>query len=55
MQSKLEKIASFIQDGVDPAMFQKELDTLLGTELEERDPIAEESWELGYRNQGNDE
>lgn len=55
MESKLAKIADRMKAGVDPEAFQKELDALLGTEFEERDAVAEESWELAYRNQGSDE
>lgn len=55
VQTQLDQIAAKMKRGMDPALFQKELDVLLGTELEDRDAIAEESWEDSYRNQGNDE
>jgi hypothetical protein len=46
---RLAEIAKLIKAGAAPKKFEKELDRLLGTELEERDEEAEEKWEAEYR------
>lgn len=48
--SRLNEIAEAIKAGAKPEKFQKELDKLLGTEMEERDPTEEAHWEEDYRN-----
>ncbi len=49
MKNRLEQIAAAIEGGASPDDFRLELDQLLGTEMEERDPIAEATWEDDYR------
>ena len=50
IQTRLDEIAAAIKDGANPSKFQKEMDRLLDTEMEERDPVAEATWEETYRN-----
>lgn len=49
VQKRLEEIARLVKAGASPRKFEKEIDRLLGTEMEERDPDAEERWEKSYR------
>lgn len=49
VKERLEEIARLIKAGASPKKFEKEMDQLLGTELEDRDPDAEERWENSYR------
>lgn len=49
----LQLIAKFNQ-GVPSDYFKLALDRILGTSLDETDPIADESWELKYRNEEDD-
>jgi len=50
VRKRLDEIGRLIKAGAKPSTFEKELNRLLGTELEERDPDAEERWENLYRN-----
>jgi hypothetical protein len=47
--ARLAEIAESIKKGTDPETFQAELDSLLGTKMEERDPQLEAAWEDGYQ------
>lgn len=49
VKKRLDEIAKLIRGGANPKKFEKEIDRLLGTELEERDEEAEEKWENEYR------
>jgi hypothetical protein len=49
-QERLAEIAAEIKKGANPRKFDKEIDQLLGTEMEERDPLVEAHWEESYRN-----
>lgn len=53
VKDRLEEIAAAIRAGAPAARFQKEMDRLLGTEMEERDAFAEAAWEDAYRNRGS--
>jgi hypothetical protein len=46
---RLAEIAKLIKAGASPKKFEKEIDRLLGTEMEERDEEAEAKWENDYR------
>lgn len=46
---RLAEIAKLIKAGASPKKFEKEIDKLLGTEMEERDEEAEAKWENDYR------
>lgn len=50
VKARLDEIAKAIAAGADPKQFDKEMDSLLGTEMEERDHETEERWEDSYRN-----
>lgn len=45
---RLLDIATAIKNGQDPDSFQLELDQLLETEMEDRDPVAEAAWQADY-------
>jgi hypothetical protein len=47
--ARLDEIAALIKKGADPESFQKEIDKLLGTTMEDRDEQLEVAWEDGYR------
>jgi len=47
--ARLDEIAALIKEGADPESFQKEIDRLLGTTMEERDEQLEAAWEDGYQ------
>ncbi len=47
--TRLEEIAALIKKGADPESFQKEMDSLLGTTMEDRDEATEVAWEDRYR------
>jgi hypothetical protein len=47
---RLDEIAAAIRGGQPAARFQKEMDRLLGTEMEDRDTALETAWEESYRN-----
>ncbi len=49
VKKRLEEIAAAIKAGANPKKFDKEMDALLGTEMEERDRDVEERWENAYR------
>jgi hypothetical protein len=49
VRERLDEIARAIKRGDDPAKFEKELNRLLGTEMEERDQEAEALFEDDYR------
>ncbi len=49
VKKRLDEIARAIAGGADPSKFEKEMDALLGTEMEERDHEAEATWEDSYR------
>lgn len=49
-QERLKQIAAEIKAGASPRSFDKEIDKILGTEMEERDPLVEAHWEESYRN-----
>ena len=49
-QERLAEIAKLIKAGAPARSFDKEIDKLLGTEMEERDPLVEAHWEESYRN-----
>jgi hypothetical protein len=49
VKKRLDEIAWAIQAGANPAKFEKELNKLLGTEMEERDEEAEAAFEESYR------
>lgn len=49
VKQRLAEIAAAIKAGASPKKFEKEIDRLIGTELEERDPDVEERWEKSYR------
>jgi hypothetical protein len=46
---RLSEIAEMIRQGADPEAFKEELDDLLGTEMADRDPVADATWEEVYR------
>lgn len=48
--TRLDEIASAIKGGAKAETFRAEMDRLLGTEMESRDPEAEAHWEETYRN-----
>lgn len=52
-KSLLQEIADAISAGKSAAHFTKAMDTLLGTEMEERDRDREAAWEQGYRNRNS--
>lgn len=47
--ARLEEIAALMKGGASPETFQAELDSLLDTKMEERDPQVEAAWEDGYQ------
>jgi hypothetical protein len=47
--ARLDEIAALIKKGADPERFQEEIDQLLGTTMEDRDPQLEAAWEDGYQ------
>jgi hypothetical protein len=49
IKKRLDEIGRLIKAGAKPSQFEKELNQLLGTEMEERDPEAEKRWEDSYR------
>ncbi len=49
IKKRIDEIGRLIKAGASPKKFEKELDQLLGTEMEERDVEAEEKWENEYR------
>ncbi len=49
VRQRLAEIAAAIKAGANPKKFEKEMDQLLGTEMEERDRDTEERWEKSYR------
>jgi len=49
VRKRLDEIAKAIAGGADPEKFQKEMDRLLGTEMEEQDDEANERWERQHR------
>lgn len=51
---RLAEIAALIKAGADPESFKNEIDKLLGTEVAERDEIADSVWEDEYRGWGNE-
>jgi hypothetical protein len=52
VKARLDEIAAAIRRGAPASRYQKEMDRLLGTEMEERDEMTEAAWEESYRNQG---
>lgn len=48
LHSRLAEIAESIEKGEDPSQFKAELDSLLGTEIEDRDGDVESAWEDTY-------
>lgn len=55
VKKRLDEIATAIKGGAPAGKFQKELDKLLGTEMEERDHDAEARWEESYRRRSSDD
>ena len=55
VKKRLDEIATAIARGADPKQFDKEMDKLLGTEMEERDHDTEARWEDSYRRVDTDE
>ncbi len=47
---RLNEIAAAIARGIPASRFKDEMDQLLGTEMDERDPDVEAAWEEDYRN-----
>lgn len=54
VEDRLKEIGEAISRGAKPESFQAEIDKLLGTEMEDRDEIAEATWENNYRGGSND-
>lgn len=52
IDKRLKEIAADIAKGKNPNAFQKELDTLLGTTMEDRDLETEIAWENEYQGFG---
>jgi hypothetical protein len=47
VKKRLDEIAAAIKAGANPEKFSAEMDRLLGTEMTERDHVAEATWEHG--------
>ncbi len=54
VKARLDEIAKAIAAGADPHQFDEEMDSLLGTQMEERDHETEARWEDSYRNGTDD-
>jgi hypothetical protein len=48
LNKRLEEIAEAIKNGANPDKYTKELDILLGTEMEDRDRETEATWQAAY-------
>jgi hypothetical protein len=55
VRKRLEEIAAAIRAGAPQSRFQKEMDRLLGTEMEDRDHEAEAKWQTEYDGGREDE
>ena len=49
VEKRLKEIAAELKRTGNYAKYEKEMDRLLGTEMEERDEEAEKRWEGSYR------